>query len=113
MLISSEKIGDILVVVPGEKRIDAPVATDFKSTMVDWINAGHRRLLLDLSGVDLIDSAGLGAILSTLKTLGKDGDLFICGIGKTVKSLFELTRMHRVFNIYPTRDDALEAARNH
>lgn len=109
MQLDSEKVGDILVLTPVEKRIDVTVSAAFKSAMVDWIGRENSRILLDLTNVDFIDSSGLGAIISSLKTLGGGGDLVLCGIQENVKSLFELTRMHRIFKIYEMREDALQA----
>jgi len=109
MEIEERKVGNVLVVLPREKRIDASVSTGFKGRMVDWINQGNRHIVLDLSEVDFIDSSGLGAIVSTLKTLGNDGDLVICGIRETVMGLFKITRMNRVFQIFATESEAIEA----
>lgn len=109
MEIESRKIENILVVQPTVKRIDASVSTEFKGRMVDWINAGSRKIILDLSNVDFIDSSGLGAIVSSLKTIGNDGDLVICGIKETVMGLFRLTRMNRVFQIFPSQPEAIKA----
>jgi len=109
MQIEDTKVDDVLVIQPLDKRIDASVATEFKGKIVDWINAGDTRIILDLSNVDFIDSSGLGAIVSSLKTIGHDGDLVICGIKETVMSLFRLTRMNRVFQIFETRSEAIRA----
>ncbi|MBN2124756.1 MAG: STAS domain-containing protein [Deltaproteobacteria bacterium] len=109
MEIDTRQEGNVLVVIPMEQRLDASHAMDFKGKMVDWINEGHTRILLDLSHVDFVDSSGLGAMVSSLKTIGKDGDLMICGVGKTVMSLFQLTRMNRVFRILPSQEEALQA----
>jgi anti-sigma B factor antagonist len=109
MQIKQKTLNEILVVTPLEKRIDVSSATDFKGKMIDWILQGHKRILLDLSQVDFIDSSGLGAIVSCLKTIGTNGDLVICGIRDTVMSLFQLTRMNRVFQIYLSQDEAVRA----
>lgn len=109
MQIEQDKIGEFLVVTPLERRIDASSAPDFKGKMVDWINTGNQRILLDLSHVDFIDSSGLGAIVSCLKTIGSGGDLLICGIRDEVMNLFKLTRMDRVFQIFSSREVALKA----
>ena len=109
MQIQDKKIGNILIVKPSEKRIDASVATDFKGKMIDWINSGNKRIVLNLAEVDFIDSSGLGAIVSSLKTIGNGGDLVICGISDTVITLFRLTRMNRVFQIFSTEEEALKA----
>ncbi len=108
MQIEDQVIEGILVVTPLEKRLDASAAADFKGKMVDWINSGHRRIVLDLSMVDFVDSSGLGAIVSCLKTLGEGGDLAISGIKDAVLSLFKLTRMNRVFQIYPSSEAAVK-----
>ncbi|NLT22087.1 MAG: STAS domain-containing protein [Syntrophorhabdus sp.] len=109
MEIEERKVGDVLVVLPREKRIDASVSTGFKGKMVDWINQGNKRIVLDLSQVDFIDSSGLGAIVSSLKTLGNDGDLVICGVRETVMGLFRITRMNRVFQIFADESEAIKA----
>jgi len=107
MEISSEQRGNLLVVTLQEKRLEAATATFFKSTMVDFINSGATRIVLDLSQVDFVDSSGLGSIVSILKTLGDEGELVLCGISQTVMSLFKLTRLDRIFRIFPTADEAV------
>lgn len=109
MQIEQKTVNEIVVVTPLEKRIDASSATDFKQKLIDWISQGHKQILLDLSLVDFIDSSGLGAIVSCLKAIGTDGDLVICGIRDTVMSLFQLTRMNRVFQIFLSQDEAVRA----
>lgn len=109
MELLDSKVNDILIVKPQDKRIDAAVATEFKGRMVDWINAGNTRIVLDLSHVDFIDSSGLGAIVSCLKTIGDNGDLVICSIRETVMGLFKITRMNKVFRIFPAEQEAIQA----
>lgn len=112
MQLEDKKIGNVLIVKPLEKRIDASSATDFKGKMVDWVNGGNNRIVLNLSVVDFIDSSGLGAIVSSLKTIGNSGDLVICGVRDTVMSLLRLTRMNRVFQIFVSEEEALGALAN-
>jgi anti-sigma B factor antagonist len=107
MQIEDKRMGNILVVRPLDARIDASSAPDFKGRMLDWIQEGNASILLDLSEVDFIDSSGLGAIVSSLKAVGHEGDLVICGVRETVMSLFRLTRMNRVFQIFASEQEAL------
>lgn len=109
MRLQEQKQGDFLIVRPLEKRIDASTAAEFKEKMSAWIDAGSRRIVLNLSEVDFIDSSGLGAIISGLKKIGGNGCLVICALRETVMSLFRLTRMDRVFDIFPSEDAALGA----
>jgi len=109
MQIHQSKVGEVLIVRPLEKRIDAATATEFKEKMSDWIGAGNRRMVLNPMEVDFIDSSGLGSIVSSLKKIGGEGDLVICVVKETVMSLFRLTRMNRVFDIFSSEDEAVRA----
>ncbi|MES2767357.1 MAG: STAS domain-containing protein [Bacteroidota bacterium] len=109
MNIETKKVQDVLVVKPAEKRLDAKVAVSFKEAMVEFINTGSTLIVLDLSGVDFVDSSGLGAIVSSLKVLGRKGDIVIAGVGTSVLQMFSLTRMDKVFKMFPTQEEALQA----
>jgi len=68
------------------------------------------RLVIDMSSVQFVDSSGLGVILSCLRQVTeRGGDLKVCGLSKGVRALFELVRMHKVVEIYNTREEALAA----
>lgn len=107
MQLVHEKKGSVVVVKPLEKRMDATIAADFKTQMGVLINEGQALFVLDLSEVDFVDSSGLGAIVASLKMLGGKGDLVIASAGEKVMKLFKLTRMDRVFQVFPTSDEAL------
>ncbi len=98
-----------LVVAIGEERLDARLAVSFKEKMIEFVTAGHLHIVLNLSKVSFVDSSGLGAIVSILKAIGRNGDLMICHIQTPVMGLFKLTRMDRVFRIFETEALAIEA----
>ena len=106
-LVAVQREGAIVVIAPTMKRLDAVVAPAFKQEVVRLIEAGDTRLLLDMGGVQFLDSSGLGAIVSILKALGNRGTLAVCNVHGAVLSLFQLTRMDRVFALHPTREDAM------
>jgi anti-sigma B factor antagonist len=91
--------GDTYVLTPNEKRIDAHVAPAFRATLIEQIEQGHVNLVINLSRVQFIDSSGLGALVSALKRIGRTGELKVCGLNESVKSMFELTRLNRVIPI--------------
>ncbi len=99
--------GDVLVITIGEKRLDARCATLFREQVSELIKAGHHRLVLNLAAVEFVDSSGLGALVSILKTLGPRGELVLCGIRESVFGLFKLTRMDKVFFITPGEAEAV------
>ncbi|MES9995396.1 anti-sigma factor antagonist [Desulfovibrio aminophilus] len=112
MTLRSHMEGDILVVRVEGPRLDAAAAGAFKSEMVDFIHAGKHRLALDLSTVDFMDSTGLAALLSTMKTLGGTGEIVLSGLSEKVRKLFAITRLDRgVFRIFNTVDEMVNALR--
>lgn len=110
MLIDQYKEDRVTVVTVHEKRLDAASAVSFKDQVARIIQDGETDLVLDLSNVEFIDSSGLGALVSVLKTLGRSGSLAISGLQKSAEQIFKLTRMDTVFTIYPSVDAAVEAA---
>lgn len=109
MKINAHQEGTALVVACHEQRLDAKLAVEFKTTMTSYIEKGNRTLVLNLTEVEFIDSSALGAIVSTLKLLGRDGDLLIAGAQETIARVFSLTRMDRVFKMFPGVEEALES----
>jgi len=107
MQIEAKESNGALVVSIGQNRLDAHGAVGFKQKMAEYIASGKHNLVLDLSSVDFIDSSGLGAIVSSLKLLGGEGNLVICGLNKNTMSMFKLTRMDRVFSLYDSEADAV------
>ncbi|SNS33663.1 anti-sigma B factor antagonist [Noviherbaspirillum humi] len=110
-MIDLSKEGEVAVARLQMKRLDAANALAFKEAMVERIQAGEQRLVLDMEGVDFVDSSGLGALVSVLKALGGKGAVVICNVRGNVQNLFKLTRMDKVFAILPSRDEAVQRAR--
>jgi anti-sigma B factor antagonist len=99
----------ILIITPKIKRIDASVAADFKSKLIDFLNNGDKVLVINLSEVDFIDSSGLGAMVLILRKIGTDGRIKLCKLNEGVRSIFELTRLDKVFEIHKSEEGALES----
>lgn len=108
-ILSTETKANATLVTMTEKRLDAKIAVAFKEEMAALINSGVTLIILDLSGVGFVDSSGLGAIVTSLKLLGRKGDLLVSGVKNDVMTMFTLTRMDRVFQMFPTADDALKS----
>jgi len=107
MNIISQMDGDFQVLVVEENRIDAAAAIAFKDTMKELTSDGTTAVVLDLTQVDFVDSSGLGAIVAAKKFLGSERPLHLAGLSPIVAKVFSLTRMERVFEIYPTAQDAV------
>jgi len=95
----SETNGISVISVP-EPRIDAACAIQFKDSFQKTVPKGRDRVILDLDGVEFVDSSGLGAIVGLMKLLSPETRLELSTMGETVKKVFALTHMDRVFTIH-------------
>ena len=104
----NERYEDQATVFSLDGRLDASTAGQFRDRVKELLAKERSHLVVDLSEVGFVDSSGLGALLSALKALTqKGGDLKLCCLIPEVKSLFELTRLHLVFDIYSDVRSAL------
>lgn len=98
---------DVLVLELREDNLDASNVREFRDAAQSLMQ-DRTRVVLDMAGVKFVDSSGLGALISCLRQAnGRKGDFRLCEMSRTVRALFELMRMHRVFNIHDTRVDAV------
>jgi anti-sigma B factor antagonist len=102
-------IGNVLVTRVLDGRIAAETAPRLKAHLCDSMSSGNRSIVLDLGGVSFIDSSALGALVSCLKSVGRDGNLVVSGAHGAVATMFKLTRMDKVFRMYETNDAAVAA----
>ena len=109
MQIAFEKVGDVGVAAMPVDELDASNAGEFKRDIAPLLEA-NAKLVLDMSRLRFVDSSGLGAFISCLRKLNaKGGDLKLSGMSKQVRAVFELVRMHKVFDILTTKEDAVRA----
>jgi anti-sigma B factor antagonist len=81
---------------------------DIKIRATDLLEQGNRKLVIDLSGVTYINSSGLGALVSIHSSYGRsDGRICLCGMGKSVKNVFVLTRLTSIFEVEETIESAI------
>jgi anti-sigma B factor antagonist len=89
-------------------ELDVATAPDMKERLVDLVNEGRSRIVLDLGGVDFLDSTGLGMIVSALKRARTHGgDLRIVCTESRITRLFEITGLDKAIPLLPTVDAAV------
>ena len=108
MELTVDKIGKVTVVeLPGD-NLDASNTRVFRGEVSPLLE-GNTKLVFDMAKVQFLDSSGLGTLLSCLRQVNaKGGDLKLCCLTDQVRVIFELVRMHRVFEIFNTREEAVE-----
>lgn len=100
--------GDAVVVTP-DGRLNMVAAPGLRAQLHDLVAGGSTRIVVDLSGTEFIDSSGLGALVSGLKTARQaGGDLRIATPSQQVEAVLELTNLNRVLRSYPSADAAFE-----
>jgi anti-anti-sigma factor len=98
-----------VVVVRPEGRLNMMAAPGLREQLHTLVQSGHARLVVDLSGVETIDSSGLGALISGLKAARQSGgDLRISAPGEQAMAVLELTNLNRVLKSYQSADDAFD-----
>lgn len=106
-----EQPTDDVGVVILEGEIDIYSAPEFKEVLVNGIEGGARRVIVDLSQVTFIDSTALGVLVSGAKRVRpRNGNLDLVCTDENIIRIFEITGLDRIFGIYPSRGEAMKAA---
>jgi len=101
-LVTDNRPGVIEVAIQG--RFDAHTVGPYITEVTERIDADHATVVIDLGGVDFIDSSALAALVTTLKrTLEYGGDVVLSRVSPSAHIILELTRLDEVF----TRSDAV------
>ncbi len=88
----------VVVVLTGSIYVEE--AAGLRETLIGYIDKGHSSFLINVSGVDYIDSSGLGVLVAIHKrAVQNNGKVIIKGLNGIVKELFELTRLNKVFEL--------------
>jgi anti-anti-sigma factor len=103
----NDKVGEYYIVaVTG--RLNADTAAELEAQCEYWLGLEEMRVVLDLSGLDYISSAGLRSILiaaKKLKTAG--GSISFYGLKGMVADVFRISGFAAMFEMYDTREQVL------
>jgi len=109
MNLSVETQGSVTI-LQLDGRFDAYEAPQISAWVDNNISPNQSQVIADLSAVSFIDSTALATLVKGMKRCRQHGgDLYICGMVKTVRIIFELTRLDKAFRIFETRSDAVNA----
>ena len=93
------KDGDHVTIKPG-RDVVASIADEFKAELNDLVGSSKGGLTIDLSGVEMVDSVGIGVIIATHNSLNKESrKLTVINISKDIFNLFNTMRLNRHFTI--------------
>lgn len=102
------KVGDVTVVdVQGQLIVGN--RQELKQRVLQELESGARKFVIDFANTGYIDSSGLGVLVSLSKKIREHGGaLRLSGLNEDLRTLFELTKLDTLFEISDTRAQALE-----
>lgn len=101
----TERNGWAVLAVRGE--VDVYTAPQFREQLIQLVEQGHRRVLVDLEGVEFLDSTGLGVLVGGLKRVrSHDGELALVCTQRRILKVLEITGLTKVFSIHPSVEAA-------
>ena len=107
MEITTNAVSPAVNIVSFNGALNARSAEDAKQTFRDLVDQGVTQVIVDLQEVPFIDSSGLAALVSGLKTLGgESSNLKLAAPQSQARLLFELTMFDRVFEIHDSVEEA-------
>jgi anti-sigma B factor antagonist len=110
MKFSMSQSGTVSVVHLDGNLMGGPDATALNSKLHELVDAGKKLVIVDLKGVEFINSSGLGLLIggaSLLKNAG--GGLKLAGASEKITALIKITRLGPVFESFATVDDAVKS----
>lgn len=106
---SYEKDGVAVLEIKG--RLVAETVEILRSTFLKLFT-DHRRFVFDLSGMENLDSTGLGAIVFCMKSCTEfNGSFKLANLADKPRMILEITKAYRIFDIYDSLDEAIKAAK--
>jgi anti-sigma B factor antagonist len=74
----------------------------------ETLNSGHKKIVMNLAGIDYMDSTGLGELVSAYRLVKQqDGELKLMNLNKKVSDLLQITRLYAVFDIHNDESQAV------
>ena len=105
-----ERPNEATAVITLVGEVDIYSAPHFKEVLLQGIEGGAQRIIVDLTGVTFIDSTALGVLVSGAKRVRpQSGSVELVCKDENIARVFEITGLDRIFGIYPTREEALKA----
>ncbi|HKV03650.1 MAG TPA: STAS domain-containing protein [Candidatus Acidoferrales bacterium] len=105
-------VGDVVVVDFSGKITLGEASATLRRTIRELVDNGRRKILLNLSDVDYIDSSGIGELVGAFTTVrGANGDLKLVYLTKRVHDILQITRLYLVFDVQTDEATAVNSFR--
>lgn len=109
MLKHESKSGIEILTFDNVSKLNILIAQSLKEEVAQYLTKSNTKLILDLKGIEYIDSSGFGALLSILRNAKNNNSQFkICNISSDVMELVKLLQLHNVFDICDSVDKCID-----
>jgi anti-sigma B factor antagonist len=99
-----------VIVMQAPERLDHPGAETFLSQVKPLLEGGRPRLVLDCSGIQHIDSAGVEMLLCCMEeAMKRDGDVKLAAVAPSSAVILELMKVDRLFEVFDTPEEAVRS----
>lgn len=106
-IITEQRDSCMLCKIEGE--INLSTSPELRKAFDNFIRNNVKKIVIDFSGVPYVDSSGLATLIELLQRLKKiSGRLRICCVSEKVKNVFEITKLHKLFELFDDQSRALE-----
>jgi anti-sigma B factor antagonist len=110
MHLTIDRVNDVAVVRVGDARLMYPMLSEFSTTVTDLIAAGERRVLVDLSVVNYVDSASIGCLMDLYRqAVAAGGAVKLTGVQKRVETMLTMTGAQNFLEMHRDEASALKS----
>lgn len=108
MKIKESITGKIAVLEISGNMMGGPELQELHQKIKSLISDDIRKVVIDLGGVQWMNSAGIGALMASLSSMKtSDGELKLSAVGEKIKSLLVVTQLLKLFDTYETKERAV------
>ena len=109
MEITERRVNDVQI-LELSGRFDISTADSVLQRINAMTEKPPARIVVNMTNVKFVDSTGLSTLVQgTKQSQMQEGDLYLCGLQQPVRIIFELTRLDKYFEIFPTEENAISA----
>jgi anti-sigma B factor antagonist len=110
MNLTTDRSNGVSIVRVNEARLMYPLLSEFSTTITSLIGAGERRVLLDLSTVNSVDSATIGCLMDLNRQATAAGGLLkVAGVQKRVETMLTMTGAQNFIEVHPDEPSAVKS----
>jgi anti-sigma B factor antagonist len=100
--------GRVVILEPKGSLVGGDETDELKKTIQSLLEQGNRKLIIDLGGVEYLNSSAIGVLVSGHTSyVNRQGKVVLCNVGKSITNIFVVTKLSTIFNSAETRQEAV------